>query len=175
MFAVAGREAAAHGRDQLVPRIRERAVTWYNALPAEERAVEAQAYGLSWMLYSVQAWPELARRISQLAPKTSDLQRVEFEGMVAAQRGDTVGAARASALLRAPRGRPGVDDYLGLARIAALLGQRDSAIVFIRGALAHPAPDGVGQFGGAIYLHNEPAFHRLLSDPEFRALVGPKD
>jgi hypothetical protein len=68
-----------------------------------------------------------------------------------------------------------VDDYLGLARIAALLGQRDSAIVFIRGALAHPVPDGVGQFGGSIYLHNEPAFHRLLNDPEFRALVGPKD
>jgi hypothetical protein len=99
-----------------------------------------------------------------------------YRGLIAAHDGDTTAAKRASIAVATAKPLLG-EVYSTRARIAAMLGQRDSALVLLRAALAQPTSDGVAPFGPTygVYLHSDPAFHALRKDPEFVRIIAPKN
>ena len=174
VIAVAALEAAAHGHEDWVPHARARGLAWYNGLSADERAREAKGFGLTWVLYSIQAWPELEARVTQLAHDApNDPRWIGYQGLIAAHRGDTTSARRAERSLAAfplpPNPPPGAIGFFlqGRARIAAMLGDREGAVELLSRALANGA-----RF--TVYLHTEPAFASLRGYPPFTRLVTPR-
>jgi TolB-like protein len=181
VFAVGALEANVHGHEAWVPDIRRRALAWYAGLPATERDRdrEASTFGLTWVLYSVQAWDELAARVDWLARDApGDLRWVAYRGVIAARHGDRPAAVRADSILAASGsterltaiGAPGrslAQSRYPRAQIAALLGDRDRAVALLRDALAHGLPF-------TIYLHTDPAMSSLHGYPPFDALMVPK-
>jgi tetratricopeptide (TPR) repeat protein len=175
VIAVAALEAAAHGHEDWVPRARARGLAWLNQLPSQERAFERGLFGVTWMLYSIQAWPELETRLDRLLrEEPSDLRWLAFRSLAAAHRGDTATAKAIdhSFALRFDSGKEsrGANAYIlfARARIAAQLGKREAAVGLLRQALAHGHPFSV-------YLHTELAFAPLRGYPPFERLIAPKD
>jgi TolB-like protein/tetratricopeptide (TPR) repeat protein len=124
-----------------------------------------------------------------LAGRTADARRVaeaqlqEFPdvpalaalaGIAAAQDGDAEGARRHAATLEAMARQP--PEYgrrpgalLGLAQIAAVLGERQAAIARLRDAIAAGHTRGSTNY----MLHSDPAFESLRGDPAFEKLLEP--
>ena len=178
-LGVAALEARAHGHADWVPALRARALGWYASLTPEQRDYEAESFGHSWVLYAVDAWPELERRLGRLEkelPPRPEL--LGYTGIVAARRGDRAGALRAdSALERITRGissdRPLIRYYARdatyrRAQIAAALGDRRRAVTLLRSAI-------VNGYGSRVYIHSDPVFEPLRNDADFIALVAPRE
>jgi hypothetical protein len=174
VIAVAALEAAAHGHADWAARARAKGLAWYNGLSPAEREAEAPGFGFTWMLYSIQAWPELEARVARLyqaAPK--DFRWIAYRGLVAAHAPDTPTArsmdAELAALADAPLGGPGLAApvLLSRARIVATLGDRDRAVDLMRRFFA-----AGGRFSA--YLHTEPAFANLRDYPPFAQLIAPR-
>jgi DNA-binding SARP family transcriptional activator len=176
VMGIAAVEAAAHGHGDWLPHIRARALAWYDALPAAERdSTPVVPYDLSWMLAAVRAWPQLGARIDRLerlAHTTTESSRsLCYRGLVAGHAGDTATVRRIDGELAARLDRAGEetagDLFADRARLAAVLGQRDRAIDLLRQAFAHHV-----RF--EVYLHSDPAFETIWSDPRFKQLMAPK-
>jgi DNA-binding SARP family transcriptional activator len=174
VFAVATLEATAHGHADWTPRVRERALRWYRELPTAMREREAGAYGLTWILYSVGAWPELETRVARLAREAPDDARwIAFGGLIAANRGDTLRARAADARLARMVQEEGVESRRALllyerARITATIGARDAAVELLRQAFT-------SGLGFSIHIHTDPAFASLRDYPPFVRVIAPKD
>jgi DNA-binding SARP family transcriptional activator len=172
VFAVGAVEAAAHGHEDWVPSIRARALVWYASLTPSEREHEAPVFGLTWVLHSVGAWPELEARVEQLAKAApTDLRWLTFRALIAAHRGDTTTARSIDRTLADLAATPGPRQPIlvaSRARIAAMLGDRKAAIELLSEALAHGFP-----FSG--YMHTEPSLASLHDDEAFKRLITPID
>jgi len=174
VFAVAALEASAHGHHDWARRVRERALHWYHELPPAVQEQEADAYGLTWILHSVGAWPELETRVSRLAHDAPDDARwIAFGGLIAANKGDTARARAVDARLAAMWRDERVEARRALllyerARITAMIGARDAAVDLLRQALT-------SSLGFNIHIHTDPAFASLRDYPPFARVIAPKD
>jgi hypothetical protein len=174
VMGVASLEAAAHGHGDWVPHIRDRAVRWYASLPAAERGAEpASGLGLCFILESVRAWPELRSRVATLLASSGDSSRwLRYEAVAAAHAGDTATLTRLDRRLSVAIDRasdPALAELLAeRARVAALRGNGDEAVDLLRQAFAHNKVFDA-------WLHTDPSFETIWSDPRFARLLAPVD
>jgi tetratricopeptide (TPR) repeat protein len=159
-----------------------RALGWYEARPAAERAAPAFAGRYAEALYAAGRWAE-ARRLFERLPAGADsapkmegylgtlaaappdaVDRRGYLGALAARRGDRATAIAAdSALASLRRAYLAGRHTYWRARIASLLGDRERAVTLLREALGegrtYPMLHGEGDFAP---LHGMPAFQDLI-------------
>jgi hypothetical protein len=174
VMAVASLEAAAHGHGGWVPHIRDRALRWYAALPAEEQGGETPSGSdPCWMLAAVRAWPELRSRVATVLASSGDSSRwLRYEALAAAHGGDTATLSRLDRRLGVA-----IDHASGVAlgelladraRVAAMRGNGAEAVRLLGQAFAHNK-----SFDGL--LHTDPSFETIWSDPGFARLLAGVD
>lgn len=177
-YAIAASEAAAHGHPVMAEKARKRTVAWYRSLPAEKQSAEPENFGPAWFLFTAGAWPELAEcvRHFRVANPTSS-QWLVYEAIVAAHDGNRRVAMSADSVLQ-NLVKPGGDKMFGVmllpislfhrAEIAALLGDRDRAVSLLADAFANGLRYN-------IYVHANPAFASIRTDPRYIRLMAPRD
>ncbi len=162
------RELAFHGDTVASRQAAMRALAWYRSRPPEERATYEERLVAAWSLEMLGALAEAESITRQLVAE--DSSNVDFRGELAglaAERGDTALADGLDRWLAAqPVARVSWSASVYRARLAALLGRPDSAVARIRDAF----DDGLWP----AWVHQEPAFARLRTRPDFVALTRPK-
>jgi tetratricopeptide (TPR) repeat protein len=180
-----GRELRAHGHEAAALAVFERALAWYDARPAVERASPALRGRRAEALYDAGRWNEARQQFEALAAERrgdasrvgdlgtlgispiGDLDYRGYLGALAARRGDRAAALTVDAALAAwPAPHLLGRHTYWRARIAALLGERERAMGLLREALRQ----------GRTYLvvHVEADFVALHGLPAFQELVRPK-
>ena len=173
LMLAAAAEMRAHGYKAEAHPILDRAVAWHEERPPEEAATANHRYGYALSLCESERWDEadlLFRELSAEFP-TSVTYR-GYLGVIAARRGDTE-AAKAIDEQLAAVDRPyllGFHTYWR-GRIAAVLGDRESAVRLLRDAIAAGFP----YFRGSQYrFHSVIDFESLVDYPSYQELVRPK-
>ncbi len=169
-------ELRAHGYRHDADEMMRRAMAWFeSAAPvryialqpgldtARARLLLRTAYARS--LYSLERWEEARVVIQNVLARDSTLDPARlYDGVLAARRGDRVRAERAIAFLDT-RNRP----YMP-ARIAAVLGDRDRAIVYLKEQFS-----GRNGETAAMLVHRDIDWELLRDYRPFREAVRPKD
>jgi tetratricopeptide (TPR) repeat protein len=161
-------ELRAHGYADAAQRLADRSVAFYLALPDTGRAGAFRGF-LGEAHYLAGRWSDAEGFIrAQAARRPDDLNLTGRLGTIAARQGDRAEAQRIAAWLEA-LDRPymlGENTYWR-ARIAALLGDHEEAVVLLRAAYA----EGRRWW---LDLHYEPDLDALRELPSFRELLRPK-
>jgi TolB-like protein len=165
----ASTELHAHGNTEAARAIARRSLSWLS-----QRATKPPTFSERWLfirlLYAAGDWKRAADSAAALAetfPKRADV--LGLLGAAAARSGDSTTAERANRVLQAmPH-----DHDLGLvvlsqARIAATLGQRDSAVARLRRTF-----DEAHEFD--LWVHRDPDFLSLRGYPPFDAVMRPHE
>jgi len=165
-------DLAAHGDSAAARAVLGRLLAWHASRPAAEQATESSRFERAQTHYAAghaDSARAIAAELARAHPQNE--QYAGLLGVLAAQRGDRAEAARVDRLLVAlerPLGR-GRATYWR-ACIAALLGERDTAVDLLARALD----------AGYVYqvrflnAHMEPSFAALREYPRFQALLRPK-
>jgi len=168
LLRVTGEELIAHGETDAGREILERAIAWYQNLPAEE--MEGFSDSLAFTLLSAgqaeDAIP-LLQRLRQKDP--NEFYTLGALGVARALLGDREDAERISAQLEdinVPYSFGNTSVWQ--ARIAAALGNKDQAMGFLRRAFS----EGTSMDD---WIHREPAFRSLVNHPPFQELLQPAD
>jgi DNA-binding SARP family transcriptional activator/tetratricopeptide (TPR) repeat protein/TolB-like protein len=163
------REFAVHGDTVAARQAAARAVAWYRSRTPDERSTYEERLVAAWSLEMLGAYADASRLARQLVAE--DSTNVDFRGELAglaAERGDTALADSLDRWLAAQSvARVGWSASVYRARVAALLGRRDSAVARTREALDEGAWPG--------WFHQEPALALLRDRADFRALMAPRD
>jgi len=166
LLRLAGEELIAHGEADAGHETLARAISWYQNLPAEE--MEARRESLAITLLSAGRVDEAIVLLELLHQKSPEwIPVLGALGVAGALQGDRADAERISAQLEGII----VPHFFGLtslwqARIAAALGNKDQAMVFLRRAFSE------GTYMND-WIHRTPAFRSLLDHPPFQALLQP--
>ena len=167
----AARELRAHGRPDDGIALTERAIAWYTdqqqrpggRRDARDRIILARAY------YEGGQWADAGSVLREVATESpEDVDVIALGGAIAARLGDEAAARDALAALQSKKGRFrfGVQ-FLGSARVLAILGDSDQAISALRGAFARGYCYGID-------LHTDIDLALLGAHPSFRELLRPK-
>jgi hypothetical protein len=180
-----GVELRAHGHAAAADAVFARALRWYEARPAAERAAPAFAARYAEALYTAGRWAEARGLLERLPARADTAPKMEgylgtlaaappdavdrrgYLGALAARRGDRAAALAADSALAALRRAYLVGRHTyWRARIASLLGDRERAVTLLRESLGE----------GRTYpmLHGEADFAPLHGMPAFQDLVQPK-
>jgi tetratricopeptide (TPR) repeat protein len=169
VMASAADELRAHGHGEAAQPAIERAVAWYRNRPAAEAATKAHRSGLGNALYTAGRWDEARAVFEGLQKEFPDeVDHLGYLGAIAARQGRREDAQRIAGQLL-DIDRPylfGANTYWR-AGIAALLGEKDTALDLVREAIAQGS-DCI------FYLHRDMDFEGLRSDPRFRELLTPQ-
>ena len=165
----AAQELRAHGHPEAAEEIAARAIAWYRARPDEERTTEARRYALGLALYFHRDWADADSLFSGLAAEFPDNEEYPgYLGVIAARRGDRQTAEALAARLAAVERQlpvPGQTSTVWRAKIAALLGDRETAVSLLR--------DAFGPYG-TMQLHRDVDAEPLRDYPPFREFIMPK-
>ncbi len=165
-------DLAAHGDSAAARVVLTHTLAWHARRPATEQVMESLRFERAQTYYAAghaDSARVIAAGLARAHPRNE--QYAGLLGVLAAQRGDRAEAARIDRLLVAlerPLGR-GQATYWR-ACIAALLGERDTAVDLLARALD----------AGYVYqvrflnAHVEPSFAALRTYPRFRELLRPK-
>jgi tetratricopeptide (TPR) repeat protein len=160
-------ELRVHGYQDETMRLAVRAVAWCRSRPSAEQASVYNRWALARALYVAEQWTEAQRVAGELTTMQPENTAYRgFAGSVAARLGDRDLALKHSAALA---GLPAESDGtvpLLRARIAAILGDREQAIDFLRAALV----EGYG-FGR---LHSDRDLQLLRGFAPYDELMRPK-
>jgi tRNA A-37 threonylcarbamoyl transferase component Bud32/TolB-like protein len=162
-------ELRAHGHGVEGAELTDRALAWYRAQPQAMNRPGWRWDLLVSLLYLRERWADAAAQWDSLpADSTNVVQRLGLSGTLAAHLGLADSARtidRALARLDLPdlRGQ----HTLWRARIAAVLGDKDSAVTLLRQAFAQ----GLGY---GIWLHVDTDLEALRDYKPFKELVRPK-
>ena len=163
------RELAVHGDTVAAREAAARAVAWYRGRAPDERSTYEERLVASWSLEMLGDYAGASRIARELSAE--DSTNVDFRGELAglaAERGDTLLADSLDRWLASQSvARVSWTASMYRARVAALLGRRDSAVARTRDALDEGAWPG--------WFHQEPALMRLRDRADFRALIAPHD
>jgi len=165
-------DLAAHGDSAAARVALDRTLAWHASRPATERATESLRFEWAQTYYAA-GYADSARAIAAelVRAHPQNEQYAGLLGALAAQRGDRAEATRLDrrlVWLERPLGR-GQATYWR-ACIAALLGERDTAVDLLARALE------AGYVYQVRYLnaHVEPSFAALRGYPRFQSLLRPK-
>lgn len=166
LLRVAGEELIAHGKVDAGQETLARAINWYQNRPPRE--LEAVSHSLASTFLSAGRVDEAIVLLEPLQQKYPDrLFILGALGVARALQGDRAEAERISAQLE------GIDVPYTFgsvsalqAQIAAALGNKDQAIVFLRRAFS----EGTSMDD---WIHREPAFRSLVDHRPFRKLLQP--
>ena len=166
LLRATGAELIAHGEADAGLETLAQAVTWYQTQPSGEK--ERLRFSLALTLLSanrVDEAIELLELLEQEDPNRSFV--LGALGVARALQGDRANAERISAQLEVTKvpysfGRAS----LWQAQIAATMGNRDQAMVFLRRAFSEGMRMGD-------WIHRESTFRPLLDHPPFQALLQP--
>jgi serine/threonine protein kinase/DNA-binding winged helix-turn-helix (wHTH) protein/tetratricopeptide (TPR) repeat protein len=172
-------ELRVHGYREASLRVAGQAAEWYRGRPEEERGREAVRLALGTSLYQAERWGEAVAVFGELAEAHPD--EVAYGGMLgalAARRGDRAEAARlASSLEKISRPYLFGGPAYQRARISALLGDKQSAVGFLREAISQGLKDVPGvtfQGGYVLALHRDKDFESLRGYQPFEELLKPR-
>src|SRR3989475_711595 len=165
-------DLAAHGDSTAARMALGRLLAWHASRPAAEQAEESLRFERAQTHYAAghaDSARAIAAELARAHPQNE--QYAGLLGVLAAQRGDRAEATRVDRLLVAlERPLGGGQATYWRACIAALLGQRDTAVDLLARALD----------AGYVYqvrflnAHMEPSFAALREYPPFQALLRPK-
>jgi len=161
-----GAELIAHGKADAGRETLAQAVTWYQTLPSGEK--EGLRFSLALTLLSAGRLDETIALLELLDQEDPNRFFVLGAlGVAKALQGDRANAERISAQLEVTKvpysfGRTS----FWQAQIAAALGNKNQAMVFLRRALSEGTRMGD-------WIHREPAFRSLIDHPPFQALLQP--
>jgi len=166
LLRLTGAELIAHGEADAGRETLARAITWYQNLPPEEmeRLSESLAFTLLSAGRAEDAIP-LLELLRQQDPNRYYI--LGALGVARALQGDREDAERISTQLEdlnVPYSFGNTSVWQ--ARIAAALGNKDQALVFLRRAFS----EGTNTDD---WIHREPAFRSLLDHPPFQDLLQP--
>jgi tetratricopeptide (TPR) repeat protein len=161
-----GEELIAHGRADTGGEILTQAITWYQKLPSGER--ERLRLGQAVTLLSAGRVDESIALLALLDQEDPNRFFILGPlGVARALQGDRLFAERISEQLegiKVPYSFGGTSFWQ--AQIAATLGNKDQALVFLRRAFSEGVRMGA-------WLHKAPAFRSLTDYPPFQALLQP--
>jgi transcriptional regulator with XRE-family HTH domain/tetratricopeptide (TPR) repeat protein len=161
VYSKAVGELRWHGHEDAAAQLASEAVEYYSQRPAEQATSRLNRLNLARCLYLAERWDEARALFEELAAETpqSSPYRAEL-GVLAVRRGDRVEATRILEELH----RDGATR--SCARIAALLGNRQRAVDWLREAHEQgPSPD---------WMHADMDFESLRGFPPFEELLRPK-
>jgi tetratricopeptide (TPR) repeat protein len=163
VMRVGADELRAHGFREESLKAAERSIAWYKAHPDQD-----YRSGLADSLYSAERWEEARALFEELYQESpDDVDLLGLLGTLAARRGDRAEAMRISDELK-DINRPymfGNHTYWR-ACMAALLGEKESAMDLLREALAQGVP--------YYRLHPDMDLEPLWDFPPFKGLIKPK-
>ena len=170
-------ELRAHGDSTSAARVMQRAVDWYREKATAPGATRLDRYGLARTLYWARRWPEADEWFTRLLTEApGDPDYLGYSGVTAARQGDRQKAKRISQQLATM-----VPPYplfghptLWLARIAALMGESDSAVSLLRKSISEGVfPMDLTQgFGYAMWLHRDIDFEGLRGYRPFTDILA---
>jgi tetratricopeptide (TPR) repeat protein len=165
---VAAEELRAHGHRAESIEWAKRAVAWYRNQPAQALTSAASRLALAQSLYAAEEWSEAGKLATALLKEQPDnTAYVALAGAVAARQGDRgVAAKHAAALAHAPSAPFGAIE-LRRAQLAALLGEREQSVQFLRDGFAR----GLSMSAG---LHRNIDLETLRGFAPFDELMKPK-
>ena len=169
LLAEAAEELRAHGRTPDAVRYWERSLLWRSAHPPRAEEHAASQFLRAQTLYALERYAEATSVAdSAMAGPAASVDRVGLRAVLAARLGDR-NLARDLVRKLAAEPRPysfGVPT-VWQARVAAVLGQRDSAVALLRAAFAEGREYD-------LWLHRDVDFEGLRGYPPFVALTLPK-
>jgi hypothetical protein len=175
VYAIAAREARAHGLPEVEADARRRLVAWVATLTRKERENETFSFGVTALLYGAAAWPELIKQSElRLAGDSVTMYWHGNRGVAAAMVGDTARARREDAWLAGltdaqlrrglSHGPPAAERVALRALIAGALGETSRAIELLREAMSRGCTVD-------IEFHTDPIIGRFIDDPAVKDLV----
>ena len=172
-------ELRAHGYRGPSLKMANQAAGWYLSRSGDEGEKEAVRLAFGASLYEAERWGEAKAVFESLAQRNADeVAYMGALGALAARQGDRATATRIAEDLRKIE-RPylfGNQTYQR-ARIAALLGDKVSAVELLREAVAQGLKDVAGvtfQGGYVLALHRDMDFESLRGYQPFDDLTKPK-
>ena len=166
LMRMTGEELIAHGKVDAGQAILAKAVTWYQTLPPKE--MERLRYSLALTLISAGRQGEAIPLLEILDQETpNQIFILGALGVAKALQGDRMEAEHISVELERmnlPYSFGSISAWQ--AQIAALQGNKDQAMIFLRRA----ASQGTRLDD---WIHRQPAFKSLLNYPPFQALLKP--
>ncbi len=165
---VAAEELRVHGHRAEAIEWAKRAVAWYRNQPALFLTTAANRQALALALYGAEDWREAGTIASALLKEQpGNTVYVTLAGAIAARQGDRALATKHAAALAQASSAPGGANELRRAQLAALLGEREQAVQFLRDAFAHGLSMSVG-------LHRNIDLEPLRGYAPFDDLMKPK-
>jgi cbb3-type cytochrome oxidase subunit 3/tetratricopeptide (TPR) repeat protein len=162
-------ELRAHGHAAEAAEVTDRALAWYDAQPAAVLARGWRRDLKASLLYLCERWSDAAAQWDSIPVGSTDaVDRLGTRGVLAARLG-LADSARviAGELAEVDRPRLNGQQTLWRARIAALLGEKDSAVELLRQAFT-------GGVAYGIWLHADMDLESLRDYKPFRELMRPK-
>jgi tetratricopeptide (TPR) repeat protein/tRNA A-37 threonylcarbamoyl transferase component Bud32/TolB-like protein len=169
LTVLASQEYRVHGQAEAARATIERAINWFEARPANEAEQRTHRYRLAVALYEAGRWNDAQEIFAQLHNELpDDITYLGRLGSVAARLGDREEALRISTQLE-EIDRPYLwgSHTLRRARIAAVLGDRDSAVELLRLAFSQGR-------SYSISLHRDIDLESLRDYPSFQEFMRPK-
>ncbi len=167
LLRVTGEELIAHAQADAGREALARAVTWYQNLPVGEK--EGLRFSMALALLSAGRLDESIETLELLDQEEPNRFFVLGAiGVAKALQGDRANAERISAQLegtKVPYSFGGAS--LWQAQIAAALGNKDQAMVFLQRAFS----EGIRMRD---WIHRDPVFRSMLDHPPFQALLQPE-
>jgi serine/threonine protein kinase/tetratricopeptide (TPR) repeat protein len=162
-------ELRVHGHPDDALRLAARAVAWCRSRPPAQQASEDNRWALAQALYAAEQWTEAQQFVSELMiTQPENREYLGLAGSIAARLGDRDLALKHSAGLVDLAGESDGIVPLFRGRIAAILGDREEAINFLRDALAERMPYGFG------WLHRDGDLQLLRGFAPYDELMRPK-
>ena len=161
----AARELRTHGRPAEGLRLAERAIGWHDEQPRDAR----NGHALACACYEAGRWEDAEAVLRELAAASpDDVDIIGLTGVVTARTGDDAAARSAIATLRAKTGRFRFGaQFVWIARVLAILGDHEAAVVALRAGFARGYCHGIG-------LHADADLALLGALPSFRELMRPR-
>jgi tetratricopeptide (TPR) repeat protein len=166
LLRATGEELITHGKPDAGYEILARAITWYQNLPPKEKEALNESQAITLLSAGrVEDAIVLLELLQQKDPNR--FSTLGALGLAKALQGNRAGAERISEQLEninVPYSFGNTSVWQ--AKIAAALGNKDQAMVFLRRAFS----EGTGMDD---WIHREPAFRSLLDHPAYQDLLQP--
>jgi len=186
MLLIIGEELRVHGFPDLAARVERRVIDWYQGMPADSITQNRDRVQYAKALVAAGQYAIADSIVGLLvAEYPRHIGFRGYQGVIAARRGDVERAREISNELENwPQAHLYGNNRGWMARIAAVLGERDRAVELLERGFAErlmlSPSDWIGGWGETfgvwhmVWPHSEPEFESLRGYPPFEELMKPR-